>query len=69
MLTVNGRIAVASPDLNPLRIVGLGLALAGEAGLEPPGPFRLELAWIKAARRAGGVLGEKPALRMPSSGG
>ena len=48
LLTVNGRVASQSPDVNPARVVGVGLALAVEPGGEQPGPFCLELDWIKA---------------------
>ena len=46
--TFRGRVLMDAPALDPARVVSVGLLIADKQA----GPFRLELAWIKASSAA-----------------
>lgn len=52
--TWRGKIIDHNQDLNAARVTGIGLSLSADGGpraaVHGPGPFRLELDWIKALR-------------------
>ncbi|KAH8934687.1 hypothetical protein BDL97_18G097700 [Sphagnum fallax] len=52
--TWKGKIVESDAEMNAARVTGMGLSLTAEGGPEGgeqgPGPFRLELDWIKALR-------------------
>ncbi|CAM6047154.1 unnamed protein product [Sphagnum compactum] len=52
--TWKGKIVESDAEMNAVRVTGMGLSLTAEGGPEGreqgPGPFRLELDWIKALR-------------------
>ena len=53
--TMKGKIIEIKHEMNRSRICGMSLALSvnegPEGAISGPGPFRLELDWIKALRR------------------
>mmetsp|Transcript_49038 Transcript_49038/g.157031 ORF Transcript_49038/g.157031 Transcript_49038/m.157031 type:complete len:222 (-) Transcript_49038:41-706(-) len=52
-LTYGGRIVTEEvTDMNPGRVISLGISLAGGDLLQPEGNFALELDWIKGAKSA-----------------
>ncbi len=51
LLTHKGRLVETRSEMNPHRIVSLGISLAaGGSDAEKTGPFCLDLEWIKAVR-------------------
>jgi NADH dehydrogenase [ubiquinone] 1 alpha subcomplex assembly factor 1 len=52
--TWKGKIVESDAEMNAARVTGMGLSLTAEGGPEGgeqgPGPFHLELDWIKALR-------------------
>lgn len=46
--SLRGRVLSNAPPMNPARIAALGFLIAGQQS----GPFRLEIAWIKASGSA-----------------
>lgn len=55
LLTHKGRLVETKVEINPQRIVSLGIALAGGAKLQAPGRFSLGLEWIKAKSTEAGL--------------
>lgn len=55
LLTWKGKIIDLHSEMNQARILGMGISLAADGGPEGsvrgPGPFRLQLGWMKALRR------------------
>lgn len=48
--TWKGRLVDTEEAMNPGRVVGLGISVAGSGGQEDDGDFRLDLDWIRARR-------------------
>lgn len=48
--TWKGRLVDSEEQMNPGRIVGLGISVAGAGGEADDGDFRLDLDWIRARR-------------------
>eukprot|EP00884_Botryococcus_braunii_P023156 jgi/Botrbrau1/9524/Bobra.0211s0015.1 len=47
LLTHRGKLVETRVEMNPDRIISLGISLAGGSHLQAPGPFSLGLQWIK----------------------
>ena len=56
LLTWRGKVIEQAVEMNPGRITGVGVSLAGGDELQPEGPYKLEIEWI-AARNHAVVLG------------
>eukprot|EP00850_Spirogloea_muscicola_P013706 SM000094S24723 [mRNA] locus=s94:428404:430352:+ [translate_table: standard] len=51
LLTWKGKVLDTADEINTRRLCGMGISVAaGQAGSGGPGPFRLELEWIKGLR-------------------
>ena len=48
LLTWRGKLVETRVEMNPKRVLSLGISLAGGADLQPDGPFRLGLQAILA---------------------
>jgi len=48
--TFRGRVLANPYEMNASRVVGMGMAIAGGGGIEPEGPFKLEVASITGLR-------------------
>jgi NADH dehydrogenase [ubiquinone] 1 alpha subcomplex assembly factor 1 len=50
LLTYKGRLVEMRTEMNPYRIISLGISLAGAGAdaAQARGPFRLGIEWIKA---------------------
>ena len=57
LLTWRGKVVEHKQEINPSRIVSLGISLAGTEQVQKPGPFSLGLDWIGAERRSYGYVG------------
>ena len=60
LLTWKGRLVEQRVEMNPGRVLSVGIALAGGAGMQPAGPFALEIQWIKAVNLHGGAAAAQP---------
>lgn len=48
--TWRGRVLETEEEMNSRAVLSVGIALAGGSSLQPPGPFRLEIAHIVARK-------------------
>ena len=58
LLTWRGKVIEQRVEMNPARITGLGISLAGGDDLQKEGPYTLGVEWI-AARNHAVVIGEE----------
>lgn len=47
VLTHKGKVLPSRHEMHPGRVISMGIALAGGDRLQPSGPFKLEIEWIK----------------------
>jgi len=52
LLTWRGKVVEQVVEMNPARVTGLGISLAGGEELQPEGEYRLGLEWIAARNNA-----------------
>lgn len=60
MLTHKGRVIPGEHEMHPGRVISMGIALAGGEAIQQPGPFSLEIEWIKGTSAAGGDDDSRP---------
>ena len=53
LLTWRGKVVDEVVHMNRGRVISLGISLAGGAKLQPDGPFKLDIKWIKAVSKRG----------------
>jgi len=52
LLTWRGKVIEQRVEMNPARITGIGISLAGGDALQPEGKYSLGIEWIAARNHA-----------------